>query len=103
MREQKLLQEVENWQNCWKEERDKYEQLRCQLEEKEREFVIREEKLGLEHNKERHQLKQEIFTLSTKVSVCTLLQMGTWKSVLHYQGVHISGCLLCGSTVHIDW
>ncbi|XP_065906639.1 centrosomal protein of 162 kDa-like isoform X1 [Dysidea avara] len=67
LREQKLLQEVENWQNCWKEERDKYEQLRCQLEEKEREFVIREEKLGLEHNKERHQLKQEIFTLSTKV------------------------------------
>ena len=68
LREQKLLKEVENWQNSWKEERDKCEQLRHLLEEKERECVIREEKLGLEHNKEKHQLKQEIFTLSSKVS-----------------------------------
>ena len=68
---------MENWQNSWKEERDKCEQLRGQLEEKERESVIREEKLGLEHNKERHQLKQEIFTLSSKVSTCVLKSLCT--------------------------
>ena len=67
-REQKLLQEVVNWQNSWKEEKDLCEQLRCQLEEKEREFSIKEEKMILEHNKERHQLKQDIFVLESKVS-----------------------------------
>ena len=67
-RGQKLLQEIENWQNSWKEEKDLCEQLRHQLEEKEHEFSIREEKMGLEHNKERHQLKQEIFVLASKVS-----------------------------------
>ena len=67
-RQHKLLQEIENWQNSWKEEKDMCKQLRNQLEEKEREFTLREEKTGLEHNKERHQLKQEIFVLASKVS-----------------------------------
>ena len=67
-REQKLLQEIENWQNSWKEEKDLCEQLRHQLEDKEREFAIKEEKTSLEHNKEKHQLKQEMFVLASKVS-----------------------------------
>ena len=67
-REQKLLQEVVNWQNSWKEEKDLCEQLRRQLEEKEHEFSIKEEKMILEHNNERHQLKQDIFVLESKVN-----------------------------------
>lgn len=55
-------------QNSWKEEKDLCEQLRHQLEEKEQEFAIREEKTNLENNKEKHQLKQEIFVLASKVS-----------------------------------
>ena len=55
-----------------------------------------------------------VSTLSTKVSVCTLLQMGTWKSVLiikvsTFQGVFyvvplyiLTGRhLLCFTTVHV--
>ena len=67
-REQKLLQEIENWQNSWKEEKELCEQLRRQLEEKGHGFTIKEEKTSLEHNKEKHQLKQEIFVLASKVS-----------------------------------
>lgn len=68
VREQKLLQEIENVQNSWKEEKDLCKQLTYQLEEKEKEIALREEKTSLEHNKEKHQLKQEIFVLASKVS-----------------------------------